>query len=123
MKVSSEFSKYANHYGNYNIIQKKVIDKLLSHTIHKPKSILDLGCGSGELCRKIDWSYSYFMGVDFAKGMLELHPKSPYIECIYGDFNDENLFKYLQTYKFDHIFSASALQWACLLYTSYTNIK
>jgi malonyl-CoA O-methyltransferase len=123
MKVSSEFSKYAVEYGTYNIIQKKVIDKLLSSIKTKPKRILDLGCGSGELCKKIDWKYKHFIGVDFAPGMLELHPKSKKIECIYGDFNDKALFENLNTYEFDYIVSASALQWAEDLESVFRQIK
>jgi malonyl-CoA O-methyltransferase len=123
MKVSSEFSKYAVEYGTYNIIQKKVIDKLLSSIKTKPKRILDLGCGSGELCKKIDWKYKHFIGVDFASGMLELHPKSKKIECIYGDFNDETLFENLNTYEFDYIVSASALQWANDMESVFKQIK
>ena len=123
MKVSSEFSKYATEYGNYNIIQKKVIDKLLSSVKPKPQNILDLGCGSGELCKKIDWDYDKFIGVDFAKGMLELHPKSDNIECIYGNFNDKTLFENLNTYNFDYILSASALQWADDLDEVFKSIK
>ncbi|MBN2782892.1 MAG: methyltransferase domain-containing protein [Campylobacterales bacterium] len=123
MRVSSEFSKYAVEYGTYNIIQKKVIDKLLAYLKCKPKHILDLGCGSGELCKKIDWKYNHFVGVDFAHGMLELHPKSQFIECIYGDFNDAKLFEHLSHFKFDYIVSASALQWADDLEIVFQNIK
>ena len=112
MKIDTEFSKYANDYGNYNIIQQKVASKLLSHVKGKPQNILDLGCGRGALVEKIDWDYHHFVGVDFAKGMLELHPKSQKIECIYGNFNDNTLFEYLYTYQFDYILSSSALQWA-----------
>lgn len=112
MKISSEFSKYAAHYGFYNVIQNKVVDKLLSLVAGTPANILDLGCGSGALCKKISWEYERFTGVDFAEGMLQLHPKSDRIEPIYGDFNDETLFEYLLTCKYDYIFSASALQWA-----------
>lgn len=97
MRVSSEFSKYASHYGSRNIIQNKVIDKLLSLVEQEPKNILDLGCGSGALCKKIIWDYKHFTGIDFATGMLELHPKSDKIESIYGDFNDEALFENLLT--------------------------
>ena len=57
MKISSEFSKYALEYNSYNIIQNKVVKKLLSKLKYKPKSILDLGCGSGALCKAIDWEY------------------------------------------------------------------
>jgi len=112
MKVSSEFSKYAQHYGSYNVVQNMVADRLLSNVKSKPQTILDLGCGSGALVKKIDWDYKHFIGIDFAKGMLELHPKADNIECFFGDFNDDELFKELSPYKFDYILSASALQWA-----------
>jgi malonyl-CoA O-methyltransferase len=112
MKISVEFSKHAMEYNSYNIIQNRVITKLLNDLSVEPQYILDLGCGSGALCQAIKWKYKHFTGVDFAPGMLELHPKSNKIEAIYGDFNDVSLFDTLQTCKFDHIFSASALQWS-----------
>ncbi len=122
MKISQEFSKHAKEYDTYNVIQKKVIQKLLADTQIKPKYILDLGCGNGELCRTIDWKFKHFVGVDFAPKMLELHPKSKKIEAIYGDFNSETLFEYLNTYKFEYLFSASALQWAEDLDKVFANI-
>ncbi len=112
MKISSEFSKYASNYDFFNSIQNKVIKKLLSKLRDKPQNILDLGCGSGALYKALDWKPKHFTGVDFAPGMLELHPKSKNIECIYGDFNDAMLFENLSTHQYDYIFSASALQWA-----------
>jgi len=123
MKISSQFSKYATEYSSYSIIQDKVIKKLLSDIKYKPKKILDLGCGSGALCKNIDWKYESFTGVDFAPGMLELHPKGKNIESIYGDFNDKHLFENLLTYQYDYIFSASALQWAEDLDSVFKNIK
>jgi len=123
MKVSSEFSKYATHYGSHNVIQDKVASKLLSLVKSKPKRILDLGCGSGAICKKIDWDYKRFTGVDFAPGMLELHPKSKKIESIYGDFNDDTLFENLLTYRYDYILSASALQWSQDLENSFKHIR
>lgn len=123
MKISTEFSKYALEYNNYNVIQNRVIEHLLSKITAKPQSILDLGCGSGSLCKHIDWEYEHFIGVDFAHKMLELHPKSPKIQTIYGDFNDEKLFEELDAYKFDVIFSASALQWANDLEEVFKHIK
>ena len=113
MKISSQFSKYATHYGNYNIIQNQVVSKLVDSIKNRPKKILDLGCGNGALYKSIRWDLDAFIGVDFAKGMLELHPKESKVECLYGDFNDEALFKLLKnSYRFDYIVSASALQWA-----------
>lgn len=123
MKISSEFSKYASEYNSYNIIQDKVVQKLLSKLTYKPKNILDLGCGSGALCKAIDWKYKHFVGVDFAPGMLELHPKSDNIECVYGNFNDNTLFENLATYSYEHLFSSSSLQWAEDLERVFKNIK
>jgi len=116
MKVQSEFSRYAEQYGNYNIIQEKVVRKLLDDLKDQPKKILDLGCGKGALINAIDWRVDHFVGVDFAHRMLELHPKEGenvgLLECVFGDFNDDALFERLSSIDFDRIFSASALQWA-----------
>jgi malonyl-CoA O-methyltransferase len=123
MKISSEFSKYAPHYDSYNIIQQKVADKLLSYVNAQPQYILDLGCGSGSLAERISWKYNKLMAVDFAPGMLKLHPKSENIECIYGNFNDKALFESLHEYKFDYILSSSALQWADNLEKTFQQLK
>ena len=123
MKISTEFSKYASSYHNLNEVQNLVVKKLLSLVDFKPQFILDLGCGSGALCKSIDWEYEKFTGVDFAPGMLELHPKSSKIESIYGNFNDQMLFDNLITNRYDYIFSASALQWADDLENTFKNIK
>ena len=123
MKISSEFSKHATEYETLNSVQTKVVQKLLQDITYKPKHILDLGCGNGSLCKKISWQYKHLTGVDFAPNMLELHPKAQNIECIYGDFNDNILFENLQTYNYDYIFSASALQWANNLESTFKNIK
>lgn len=126
MKVQNEFSKYAEQYGNYNIIQEKVVQKLLKDVDDAPSHILDLGCGKGALIDAIEWEVSHFVGVDFAPRMLELHPKKvsnvERVECIYGDFNDPTLFAELSFQQFDRIFSASALQWADDLEGVFKNI-
>lgn len=112
MSVQLEFSKYADHYGSYNVIQQRVVNKLLADLEDEPQRILDLGCGSGALYRALTWKPAHFVGIDFAPRMLELHPKVSNVECIYGDFNDPELFEHLQFLSFDRIFSASALQWS-----------
>ncbi len=123
MKISSEFSKYASHYGSHNVIQNKVVEKLVSNVKGNPKKILDLGCGRGAVCKIISWEYDSFKAVDFAPGMLELHPASPKIKCLNGDFNDATLFKNLLENNYDYIISASALQWADDLDSVFKNIK
>lgn len=122
MKIRSEFSKHANAYQNVNKIQKKVVQKLLALTKVKPKKILDLGCGSGELYKELSWDYEKFTGLDFAPGMLELHPRSEKITLIEGDFNEKKTFELLAQEDFEYIFSSSALQWANDLEEVFSNI-
>ena len=112
MKISKEFSKYAGEYESLNAIQNQVVQKLLSLVKGEPKKILDLGCGSGAVWKNIAWECERFCGVDFAQGMLELHPKAAKIELMNGDFNNDELFGELKSEQFEYILSASALQWA-----------
>jgi malonyl-CoA O-methyltransferase len=113
MSIQTEFSRYAEAYGDYNVIQRQVIAKLLADIgDEQPQRILDLGCGNGTLYDALAWKPQHFLGIDFAPRMLELHPKAANIECIYGDFNDPNLFEHLRYKHFDRIFSGSALQWS-----------
>ena len=112
MSIDLEFSKFAREYERYNIIQQQVADELINLLPNRPKRILDLGCGSGALAKRIDWPIECFVGVDFAKNMLELHPKSSTIECFLGDFEDPALYEKLHQYHFDSLLSSSALQWA-----------
>jgi len=123
MSIDLEFSKFASSYDKYAVIQSQVVDELLKNLKYKPKTILDLGCGSGLLVKKIDWEIKYFLGVDFAKKMLECHPKTNDIECIYGDFENEELYEYLYMYDFEYVISSSALQWAKNLDKVFKNIK
>jgi malonyl-CoA O-methyltransferase len=112
MNVSNEFSRYAEHYGEYDIIQRKVADRLIAGVEGSPQHLLDIGCGRGAVAERIDWPYRHLIAVDFAPRMLELHPKSEQIECIYGNFDNPELYAYLQDHHFDRVFSASALQWS-----------
>jgi malonyl-CoA O-methyltransferase len=123
MTVKREFSKYAQHYGQYNIIQTKVVHKLLADVQHKPLFVLDLGCGSGSLYKAIDWPLKRFVGVDFSTEMLQQHPRGENVSCLLGDFNEPELFERLRQEKFDRIFSASALQWAVDLEHVFSSIK
>ena len=123
MSVDLEFSKFAHTYERYGIIQEQVAKTLLKLLKYKPKKILDLGCGRGALAKKIDWEFEHFLGVDFAKNMLELHPKAPNIECIYGNFDNDALYEHLFIYDFDYILSASALQWSSEIDKLFGRIK
>ena len=121
--VEKEFSRFASEYGQYNIIQNQVAQKLIDDLQDTPQKILDLGCGNGTLTSKINWDYEKFMGVDFSSKMLELHPKAENIECRLGDFNEDKLFEELVQQPFERVFSASSLQWAKELDTTLYQIS
>lgn len=112
MNVSEEFSRFADHYGEYNLIQEQVADKLMAGVPGRPRNMLDIGCGRGALAKRVCWDFTYFLGIDFAPGMLERHPKAENITCIFGDFDNPELYANLQQFRFDRILSASALQWS-----------
>jgi malonyl-CoA O-methyltransferase len=112
MKIQNEFSQNAKAYNNFNIIQTKVAKELIDKITDTPESVLDIGCGRGGMYKIISWPLKKFVGIDFAEGMIELHPKEQNVELFIKDFNDAACFQSLDTYVFDRIVSASALQWA-----------
>ncbi len=107
-----EFSKNAKNYDKHNIIQKKVAKELVSMFKKKYKTILDLGCGSGEVCRLIEWDFERFVAVDSSKKMCSLHPKSDNTIVLNIDYENPLLYKkILKNTKFDIVCSSSSLQW------------
>jgi malonyl-CoA O-methyltransferase len=55
LSIKSEFSEHANDYDGNNIIQRIVSRALVREVENNPKRILELGCGSGQVYRQIDW--------------------------------------------------------------------
>ncbi len=103
---TDEFSKRAISYKEHNIIQKKVVKKLIENIDSTPKKILDLGCGNGAVYELISWDIDQFVGVDKATNMCTLHPTDKKIKLINEDFET------LEFEKFNMVISSSALQWA-----------
>ena len=112
MSVALEFSKHSLTYGKYNIIQKRVRDEVLSNFYSNAEIIADLGCGEGALYKALTKKPKKFIAIDFAEGMLELHPKGEGVELHRADFNNDEIFHYLQSQNIEYLFSLSALQWA-----------
>ncbi len=76
---------------------------------------MDLGCGDGELCRRLlkaDFDFERFIGVDISPSMLALHPEGERVVKLCADFNDIQTLKSLTGEPFDTVLSSSALQWA-----------
>ena len=106
-----EFSRRANTYNDHMPIQQSVAKHLISGLQNRPKRILDLGCGSGEIYRSIDWDIEHFVGVDSSKEMSQNHPISANVEIINEDFESPILMNSLN-FPYDLIISSSALQWS-----------
>jgi malonyl-CoA O-methyltransferase len=116
MNVIDEFSRFANLYDKYNIVQSKVAIKLVS-MVEKShyKSILDIGCGSGLIYKKLlrkNISFNNFIATDFSKKMLNIHPNSPSVKKVHLNFNNRDDFSKIGNYKYDFVISSSALQWS-----------
>lgn len=110
-KHIKEFSKNAYRYDDYTALQQDIAHYLVSHITNNPKTILDLGCGSGAVFKNIVWQIERFTGVDSAQGMCDLHPTGNEVEVICEDFESSTLLSKL-TLPYDLLVSSSALQWA-----------
>ena len=108
------FDKFANSYGKYNIIQKKIIKKYLPLLDLR---VVDLGCGSEGLCKYRD--FDFYLGIDASENMLKLNP----CNTLRLDFNKKECFETIKKYNFNQIVSFSALQWARNLEFVFKEIK
>ena len=111
-KIKNEFSKHASEYNSNNIIQQIVSKALVREIQGKPKRILELGCGSGQVYKNIDFEYDYYKAIDFSKSMCDIHPKGENLEIFCLDFDDESFFNNIKNEKYDLVLSSSALQWS-----------
>jgi len=112
MKHIKEFSRFAHVYADYNRIQKEVAKELLALVEGNPRSIVDLGCGSGTLYKEISWEVEHFLACDLSQNMLDNHPKDLKIETLCQSFDDPQLFRRLNKESFDYLLSSSSFQWS-----------
>ncbi|MEA3384126.1 MAG: methyltransferase [Campylobacterota bacterium] len=112
--VNNQFSKHANEYNSYNIIQQ-IVSKALVREISlnpKPKRILELGCGSGQIFKNIDFNFDYYKAIDFSNKMCQIHPKSKNLDIVCLDFDNDEFLENIKNENYDLILSSSALQWS-----------
>lgn len=112
MSIENQFSKYAKEYKSHNIIQQIVAKSLVRELKNKPKRILELGCGSGQVYKYIDWDIQMYKAIDSSESMCKLHPKAKnlYIRCF--DFDTKEFINEIKKDKYDMVLSSSALQWS-----------
>jgi malonyl-CoA O-methyltransferase len=116
-----EFSKNAYRYDEHTSLQQHIAHHLIAGISGTPQTILDLGCGSGAVCKRLHWSYERFIGVDSAPHMCALHPHSETIEVVCEDFENKELFQNRPI--IDLLISSSALQWASDIETLLSRIS
>lgn len=111
-RVNKEFSKHAKEYNHYNIIQQIVSKALVRELSFQPKRILELGCGSGQVFKNIDFDFEYYKAIDFSQEMCNIHPKKENLEIVCLDFDSQEFIDTLQNDNYDMVLSSSALQWS-----------
>lgn len=112
MSIKSEFSEHANDYDGNNIIQRIVSRALVREIENNPKKILELGCGSGQVYRQIDWDIESYKAIDFSQDMCNLHPQDANLQVKCFDFDTKEFFDEIKDEKYDIVISSSAMQWS-----------
>ena len=115
-RIAQEFSRFAAVYSRYNIIQADVAQKLISLLPQKQyETILDLGCGRGEVYRNLkeqEIGFGHLTALDISAEMLQLHPSGENLTMVQGDFNQPDISRVLPSPHYDLLISSSALQWS-----------
>ena len=115
-KVLKEFSRFANEYDKYNIIQAEVAKRLVSQIPLKSyTTIIDIGCGSGEVYKNLEkgrYSFEHFIALDSSQEMLSIHPSGKKVRKVCADFNTSDTFETLSADQSSLLLSSSALQWS-----------
>lgn len=129
-KVRKAFDRGACRYEETVIVQKLVIDRILSELLKidphlSPRKILDVGAGTGMLLRSLQKSYpeAILAGLDLAPGMGT--------EAT-GSFHDGGQFLYVEGDAeklpfaegvFDLVVSTSTYQWLSALDPAFSEVK
>ncbi|WP_456430263.1 methyltransferase domain-containing protein [Nitratifractor sp.] len=111
-----EFDRFAESYGRYNLIQRKVARRLVDWIDEAELGhVIDLGAGSGEVLanlRRRGLTFKSFIAADLSENMLRLHPAGEKLRKLIVDFNDPHSLCKLQEIECDTLLSSSALQWS-----------
>ncbi len=112
MSIQSQFSKHANEYDSYNIIQQIVSKALVREVTNKPRRILELGCGSGQVYKQINWEVDYYKATDFSQSMCDIHPRHENLDIVCCNFDSDEFWSNIKDEKYDLVLSSSAMQWS-----------
>lgn len=105
------FSKIAETYEKNSLVQKSAAEKLIELlAIKSDDSVLDIGCGTGNLTRKIRAiTEGRVVGIDSAEGMINRAKNENQDLDIHFEVSDVEALEYANT--FDIVFCNSVFQW------------
>jgi len=111
-KIQYGFSQAARQYDRFSGLHRDIADKLLAGVLQEasPSAALDVGCGTGYLTGRIKERFfqANVVGLDFAKGMLEVaRQKNSDIFWVLADGNNLPFYDG----SFDVLTSNAAYQW------------
>jgi len=112
LAIKNQFSKFASQYNKNNIIQQIVSKALVREIKNEPKRILELGCGSGQIFKNIDFDFDYYKAIDFSQEMCDIHPTNKKLDIFCLNFDNDEFFKNIKDEQYDLVLSSSALQWS-----------
>lgn len=114
-KVKKHFSRHAENYDKYAILQKEMGELLLEQIkkgTNSPKSILDVGTGTGEMTLKLPSLFpeAEITAIDIAEGMIKVARSKSGRRHIKFESADGEFLPY-PSETFDILISNAALQW------------
>ena len=129
-KSRLSFDKAASQYNKYALLQQQVAVNLLRHLRDRenssPRSILDLGCGTGQVTEVLSDRYpgAELTALDFSPRMLEqteqrMHALGAHATTVCADADSLPF----ATGSYDLIVSSLMLQWSSDLYATLSGIN
>lgn len=112
-EIKNNFSRSAVNYEAHALLQKSLADELFASICElQPRKILDIGCGTGYLTRKLAHHFedAEVVGIDIAPGMIDVAKKgenSTNLVFVLGDGEKLSFGNKV----FDLLVSNASLQW------------
>lgn len=110
-QISKNFSRSAPDYDRHALLQKEMADGLLDKLRGlNPKAVLDVGCGTGYLTRKLAEMFprAEALGIDIAPGMIEVANRQKRSNLRFSVGDGEGM---KEREKHDLVVSNASLQW------------
>jgi len=112
-EIIKNFSQSARDYDKHALLQKALADELFSSVPKlNPQKILDIGCGTGYLARRLAGRFpqAEVVGMDIAPGMIKVASQRNRLENLAFVVDDGEELSFAR-HSFDLVVSNASLQW------------